>query len=400
MTPRAPQNETEVAEAIRAANAAETPLRITGAGSKAQLGRPARGTELSLAALTGVTLYEPEELVLSARAGTPIREIEALLDAHGQHLAFEPIDYEPLFDGEPGQGTFGGLIAVGACGPRRIKAGALRDHLLGFRCVTGRGDIVKSGGRVMKNVTGYDLAKLIAGSYGTLAAVTEATFKVLPKPETEQTLLLSGLEESESLAALREASRAPCEASALAMLPTGAAPLRLAAHTAAIRLEGPAVSVTQRLIDLRSLLKSRDGQFGTLARAESAAFWRALRDAEPVAQTPGQVWRVSVAPSDGFALIADLREERAPLLAYFYDWAGGLVWLALEDAPDAHAAALRAIVTRLGGHATLIRAAEEVRARVEVFQPQPDILAALTRRVKESFDPAHILERGRLRAEF
>ena len=400
MTRLAPRDETELAEALRAANASGAPLKLTGAGSKTQLGRPATGEELSLAALEGVTLYEPEELVISARAGTPLAEIEALLEAHGQHLAFEPMDYGPLLGLAAGQGTIGGLVAVGGGGPRRIKAGALRDHLLGFRCVTGRGEIVKSGGRVMKNVTGYDLSKLVAGSHGTLAALTEVTFKALPKPETEQTLLLTGLCEEASLAALRAASGSPYEPSGMALLPRLAAPLRLDVNAAAIRLEGPAISVARRLDDLRALLAERGGDFEILPQAESAALWRALRDAAPVAGQPGQAWRVSVAPSDGHALVAGLREAGASLLAHFYDWAGGLVWLCFEPAPDAHAALLRTVIGRLGGHATLIRASAEVRAAVDVFQPQPPALAALTRRVKESFDPAHILERGRLRAEF
>jgi glycolate oxidase FAD binding subunit len=252
----------------------------------------------------------------------------------------------------------------------------------------------------MKNVTGYDLSKLVAGSYGTLAALTEVTFKALPRPETEQTLLLTGLGEEAGAAALRQASGSPYEPSGLALLPELAAPLLLAVNAAAIRLEGPTISVARRLDDLRALLAERGGAFETLAQAESAALWRALRDAAPVAGQPGQAWRVSVAPSDGYALVVALREAEAPLLAHFYDWAGGLVWLCFEPAPEAHAALLRTAVSRLGGHATLIRASAEVRAAVDVFQPQPRALAALTRRVKESFDPAHIMERGRLRAEF
>ena len=182
----APQDEIELAELIRDAAARAAPLRLVGADTKRALGRPSAGEAVSLAGFSGVTLYEPEELVLTAGAATPRAEIEALLDAQGQELAFEPIDFGALFGS--GSGTIGGLVATGASGPRRIKAGALRDHLLGFRCVTGRGEIVKSGGRVMKNVTGYDLSKLVAGSFGTLAALTEVTLKVLPKAESEATL--------------------------------------------------------------------------------------------------------------------------------------------------------------------------------------------------------------------
>ncbi|MFO1102736.1 MAG: glycolate oxidase subunit GlcE [Methylocystis sp.] len=394
------RDEADAADAIQAANATGVSCAIVGGGSKSRLGRHApQAQSLSTAALTGVTLYEPEELVLSARAGTPLSEIEALVDQHGQQLAFEPMDYGPLFVAARGGATIGGVVAVNASGPRRIKAGAARDHLLGFRCVTGRGEIVKSGGRVMKNVTGYDLSKLVCGSYGTLALLTEATLKVLPKPETECTLLAIGASEAESLALLRRATATPCEPSSLAMLPPGSG-LALAANGAAIRLEGPAISVMARRDDLAQRLAGDGLRFETLGEGDSKALWRDFRDAAPVAASAGQVWRISVAPTDGFAVVERLRRAGAPILAHFYDWAGGLIWLCVEPAPDAHAGAVRGAVDVCGGHATLIRASHETRAAVDVFHPQPAALAALTKRVKESFDPAHILERGRMRAEF
>ena len=394
----APQTESALAELLRDAAARAEPLRLAGSGSKRALGRPSSGEALSLSAFSGVSLYEPEELVLTAGAATPRAEIEALLDAHGQELAFEPIDFGALFGSTPG--TIGGLVATGASGPRRIKAGALRDHLLGFRCVTGRGEIVKSGGRVMKNVTGYDLSKLVAGSFGTLAALTEVTLKVLPKAESEATLLLAGLDEAASLAALRQASQAPADASGFAMLPAGAGPLSHGKNVAAIRLEGAAISLPSRRDELTTLLTPKGGAFETLDAAASRALWRRLRDAEPVAQTPGDLWRVSLAPTDGAKLLERLRAAGAAPIAHFYDWAGGLVWLCFEPAEDAQAGVLRPLAEELDGQATLLRAGEEIRARVGVFQPKPSALAALSRRVKESFDPAHILERGRLCAEF
>lgn len=393
--------EAEAVDAICAANAKGVSCAVVGGGSKSRLGRHVpQALALSTTALTGVTLYEPNELVLSARAGTRLSDIEALLDQHGQQLAFEPMDYGQLLSADAAGATIGGVISVNASGPRRIKAGAARDHLLGFRCVTGRGELVKSGGRVMKNVTGYDVSKLVCGSYGTLALLTELTLKVLPKPETERTLLAIGVDDAESLALLRRATATPCEPSSLAMLPAGAAPLTLDANAAAIRLEGPAISVTARRDDLIRRLASDGVRFETLDARHSAALWKALRDVAPVAVQTGQVWRLSVAPTEGFAVVERIRRAGAPMLAHFYDWAGGLIWLCVETAPDAHAAAVRGAVDAGVGHATLIRASEETRATVDVFHPQPAALAALTRRVKESFDPAHILERGRMRAEF
>jgi len=394
----APSAADDLAEIVREAAARGTPLSVCGQGSKAGLGRHTPTAEsVTTSAMTGVTLYEPEELVLSARAGTPLAEIAALLDARGQQLAFEPMDYGPLLGGAPGAATIGGMVAVNASGSRRIKAGAARDHLLGFSCVTGRGEIVKSGGRVMKNVTGYDLSKLVCGSFGTLAVLTEVTLKVLPKPETEQTLIVSGLAEEAALAALRLASGAPCEVSSFAVLPNVAP--GLPGPVAALRLEGPAISVAARRDDLALRLADFGGRVETLDAAASRALWTAVRDAAPLAGE-GQIWRISTAPTQGYRFVDALRRAGAPLLAHFYDWAGGLVWLRLEPAPDAHAGTIRAALAPLGGHATLVRAGEDIRARVDVFQPQPAALAALTRRVKDSFDPAHILERGRMRAEF
>lgn len=394
------RDEADAVDAICAAYAKGVSCAILGGGSKARLGRHApQGQAISTRALSEVTLYEPNELVLSAGSGARLSDIEALLDQHGQQLAFEPLDYGPLLGAQAGGATLGGVVAVNASGPRRIKAGAARDHLLGFRCVTGRGELVKSGGRVMKNVTGYDLSKLVCGSYGTLALLTEITLKVLPKPETECTLLAVGADEAECLALLRRATATPCDPSSLAMLPGGAA-LALDADAAAIRLEGPEISVAARRDDLAQRLAGNGLRFETLDAGESKALWRNLRDAAPVAAMAGQIWRLSVAPTEGLAVVECIRRAGAPLLAYFYDWAGGLVWLCFEPALDAHAAIVREAVDARGGHAMLIRADEETRARVEVFHPQPAALAALTRRVKESFDPAHILERGRMRAEF
>ncbi|HUZ67109.1 MAG TPA: FAD-binding protein [Beijerinckiaceae bacterium] len=393
----APASEDDVREAIQAAIGAQRPLEILGEGTRRGFGRPVEASAvLSTRRLAGVTLYEPAELVLSARAGTPLRDILDLLERNGQELAFEPIDHARFYGEASGGGTIGGVVAVNACGPRRIKAGAARDHLLGFRCVTGRGDVVKSGGRVMKNVTGYDLSKLVTGSHGTLAVLTEVTLKVLPKAETEQTVLFSAETESAGLAILREASGLPFDVSSFALLPS----LRTGAPTAALRVEGPGISVDCRRDDLIAYLDGPGAAIHVLDEAQSRALWRDLRDAEPVRTVAGQIWRISVAPGDGGDIVATLRESRAPIVSYLYDWAGGLVWIGLEPAPDAHAGAIRAAVDAVGGHATLMRAEAQVRAAVPVFHPQPAALAALTKRVKQSFDPLFLLNRGRMRADF
>ena len=399
-----PRDERDAIEIVSAAIANATPLEVSGAGTKAGLGRPVTAQlRVSAGGMNGVSLYEPSELVLSAGAGTPLREITDLLAQRGQELAFEPIDYGALYGVEAGSGTIGGLIAVNASGPRRIKAGAARDHLLGFRAISGRAEAFKSGGRVMKNVTGYDLSKLVTGSHGTLAILTEVTVKVLPKAEAEETLLILGLEDEEAIKVLTEASGLPHEVSSFAHAPAAAASSINGGFSGqsvtALRLEGPPVSIAKRKQDLLTHFKARCKEFGTLNAAESNSFWSAIRDALPLAALDADIWRVSTAPAEGARVVSLLKSGGVPLKSWFYDWAGGLVWLAVAPSPDSHEKSIRTAVNATGGHATLIRAPEKVRAAVPVFHPQPPALAALSARVKKSFDPERILNRGRMRED-
>ncbi len=406
MTVITPRDEDEVLAAVCAALDDEAPVEILGHGSKRGLGHAVTAaTTIDTSGLSGVIAYEPSELVLQARPGTPMADIISLLDEHHQELAFEPMDPTVLWRGNS-TGTLGGTVAVNAGGPRRIKAGAARDHLLGFRAVSGRGEVFKSGGQVIKNVTGYDLSKLLAGSQGTLAVMTEVSIKVLPKAETERTVLLHGLDEAAALSALREASGLPQEVSSFACLPegawAGAAWAGMAGGcVAALRLEGPPISVDARFANLAAHFGSR-ARVGDLAQRDSRLFWAALRDAEPVADGAGPIWKVSLTPSEGAGFVAALRRAELPLARWYYDWAGGLVWLRLEGS-DAHADAVRGALRREGhhdlGHATLMRADDAVRASTPVFHPQPASLAALSRRVRSAFDPLHLLNRGRLGLE-
>jgi len=398
-----PRDTNEVGQAIQWALAGGKALEIVGRGGKRAIGRAAQwDATLDLSALSGVTLYEPEELVLSAKAGTPLAEIETLVAASRQELAFEPMDYGPVLGVAPGTGTIGGTIAANLSGPRRIKAGAARDHFLGVTAVSGRGETFKSGGRVVKNVTGYDLCKLIAGSWGTLAAMTDVTIKTLPRAETEETVLMLRLDDASSGKAMTVAMGSFADVSAAAHLPPAAASRIAETATAggavtAFRLEGVAPSVVQRKGVLQTVL-APFGSLGVLGEAASRSLWRAVRDLTPFAASGpvGQrdLWRLSTAPTRGSELGRALTEQAdAELL---YDWAGGLLWAALPPAADAHAPLVRAAVAAVGGHATLIRAPAAVRAAVEVFTPEEHALAALTKRVRESFDPSRVLNPGRM----
>jgi glycolate oxidase FAD binding subunit len=394
-----PTDSKQVEDAVRWAFGNGKALEVLGQGSKRALGRPCQtDMTLNLSGLTGVTLYEPAELVLSARAGTPLAEIEALLDKNNQQLDFEPMDYGPLLGNEAGQGTLGGAIATNLSGPRRLKAGAARDHFLGVTAVTGRAETIKSGGRVVKNVTGYDMCKVLAGSWGTLAAMTDITIKVLPKAETEATVIVEGLDDERACAAMSAAMGSSCDVSGAAHLPDHVASyfdgLPNAEAATALRLEGVAPSVKHRKEVLARLMKDF-GPVVLLDEKDSRALWRSVRQVKPFATESSRqrpLWRISTAPARGHEVAAAI----TPAAQMFYDWGGGLIWVAMPFGDEPDAGHIREAVAQAGGHATLVRASASVRAAADVFQPQEPALAALAKRVKDAFDPKGVLNPGRM----
>jgi glycolate oxidase FAD binding subunit len=409
MTHCTPATLDELRDAVAGALAAEEPVELVGGGSKRGLGRPLQTPHvLDLSRLAGIREYAPSELVLTAGAATPLGEIERALDGAGQMLAFEPPDWRG-FLGVPDEDstgpTLGGVLACNLSGPRRIKAGAARDHFLGCRGVSGRGEIFKAGGKVVKNVTGYDLCKLMAGSYGTLAALEEVTVKVLPRPEAVATVLFAGIEPPAAVPLMAAALGSPHEVSGAAYLPPGTTmPLALPVRPGivALRVEGPAPSVAFRR---DSLLREHAtlGAAQILADSESIAFWRAIGEVASLTGLPDRaVWRISVAPARGAELAAAI--ARALDAVWFLDWGGGLVWAAVAAGGDAERDAGAAVIRQAirgpdgsaTGHATLVKASPALRRAVAVFEPQPAPLAALSRRVKDAFDPGHILNPGRM----
>lgn len=375
---RRPRDEAEVAEIIAASGG---PLEPIGGGTKRTIGRPTDAEPLELGALHGILDYEPAELVITARAATPLAEVQALLREHGQRLAFEPPDWTALL-GNTGQATLGGIIAANASGSRRIAAGAARDHFLGFRAVSGRGERFQAGGRVVKNVTGYDLPKLLCGSWGTLAVLTEVTVRVHPLPECERTLVIGARNAATAVRAIGAALGSPCEVSSAAFAP------RLGI---ALRLEGFAPSVEARSRMLEDILAEvLEAGPSTADRhwidgPASGRLWQEVGGAQPLAQHP-IVWRLSVAPSEAPRLL-----ERIDPEDYLLDWGGGLVWIGASRAEPAR---VRGALE--GGHATLFKAPREVRSAIPVFQPLSAPLTAVSARVKAAFDPASRLNPGRM----
>jgi glycolate oxidase FAD binding subunit len=371
-----PKTASDLAGLVREAKA---PFELVGTGTKRALGRPTNMQMLDLSAFNAILAYEPEELILDVGAAVRLKDIERLLTSKNQMLAFEPPDFSKLLATKQA-GTLGGALACNLSGPRRIKAGAARDHVLGITAVNGQGEIFKSGARVVKNVTGYDVPRLMAGSYGTLAAFTSIIFKVLPRPETEMTLLSQARDDAAALTLMTMALQSPCEVSAAAFLP---------GRGVALRLEGIPASITYRRDKLANLLSFPSE---ILNGKDSAALWVNVRDVEALAAKPDDhIWRISVAPQETPHVIAQLKRQFT--FRHLLDWGGGLIWLAHEAGTD-HSAAVRQAAAP--GHATLFHADAETRAQLEVFQPLPPPLAALTSRVKQAFDPKGLFNPGRM----
>lgn len=380
MTPTAA--ETAIAAQIAAA---EGPLLVRGAGTKAGMLRPVRANGVvSTAGLSGITLYAPKELIVSALAGTPLHEIETALAAKGQHIVAEPPDLAAILGTPPATQTIGGVTATNLSGPRRVAWGAMRDHVMGIRAVTGRAEVIHSGGRVLKNVTGLDLCKLLAGSHGTLGVITEVTLKVLPAPEATGTIAIPGLDTVAAVAVLSAALGSPYGVSGAAWLPATDRP-----SMTLIRIEDFAASVRYRTEKLRGELGHASA--GILDDGASRAIWRDVRDAGPLPAAPA-IWRVSVRPSSGPGVLAAVPAARG-----FLDWGGGLVWLAGPADETTHRA-VEAAARAAGGTWTLMRAPDSLRETVAVVPPEAAPLAAIGRRVKQAMDPRGILNPGRIYA--
>ncbi len=379
-----PTTDLEAVAMVADAVARQTSLDITGGGTRSGLGRPLSADHtMSLDALTGITLYEPAELVMGARAGTPLAEIEHTLAERGQMLPFEPMDHRALY-GTTGEPTIGGVFAANISGPRRLSAGAARDHLLGVTFVNGRAQVIKNGGRVMKNVTGLDLVKLSGGAMGTLGVLTEVIFKVLPAPQFIATLAFEGLDIARASALMSRAMGSPFDVAAAAHVPG-------TPHRTLLRVEGFETSVRYRLDALRGLL-AEFGTAATIEPQETATLWRSIRDVQILdAPADAEIWRVGVAPSKAPDAIAALAGIAG--VSYLLDWAGGLIWIA---APAGLERDFRPVINQLGGHATLVRASAERRRTVPVYQPLADPLMTLTRGLKHSMDPDAIFNPGRM----
>lgn len=386
-----PTNAEEVRQCVLAAASSEESLEVVGAGSKRYYGRPVDAPRtLSLAAVKGIVDYQPEELIVVVLPGTPLNELEAVLAEKRQRLAFEPPQW--------GVGaTIGGVVACNLSGPRRVQAGAVRDHLLGFTAITGRGELVHGGGRVVKNVTGYDLSKLMCGSFGTLAVLTELVLKALPAPETEQTVVLRGLEDAEGIALLTRAGRAPCGISGLAHLP---ADLRMppplldsvnkGKSATVMRLEGPGASLSHGTELLTGLA---GGPVEILEQEQSRNLWRSIREVEPlILEADQRLWRISLPAAQSAAFPPALGVSSLP--RRFYDWGGGQLWCLLPQHMEA--GQVHRLAREAGGNARIVRGGAPPAMETPVFPPLEPPNHKLHLQLKEAFDPNRVLNPGRM----
>jgi glycolate dehydrogenase FAD-binding subunit len=399
----APDTVEELAYLVAEAADTRTPLEVMGHGTKREVGRLVQyGAVLSTESLVGVSLYEPTELVLVALAGTPVAQIEQMLAENDQELPFEPVDLGPVLGFGPGQATIGGVLATNISGSRRILSGSARDHLLGVQAVNGRGETIRSGGRVMKNVTGYDLSRALAGSWGTLAVLTEVAIKVLPTQREVRTLLCFGLADPTGVEVLGLALGTPFEVSGtvhvngeLARRFSDEEISRPGQSVTAIRVENFPASARYRASRLKQMLQAYAPAL-ELDTARSRMFWDDVKSLRMFERTGRPLWRISMAPTSGPKLVHSL--ARKIDVCALYDWSGGLIWLDTPLITDAGAVEIRRTLAEFGGHATLIRAEPQARAVIDVFQPLDAPLMALTAALKQAFDPVGILNPGRMYA--
>tara|TARA_B100001741_G_scaffold287931_1_gene265762 strand:- start:321 stop:1556 length:1236 start_codon:yes stop_codon:yes gene_type:complete len=401
-----PDNSSEILETVKWANAKSKTLEVRGNHSKSQLGRLMQTShELGLQKISGVEEYSPNELVITAKAGTPLKIIEMELAKNNQHLTFEPPDFGFLFMGGSNHGTIGGAISCNFSGPRRVVGGAVRDHFLGFNAISGRGEEFKSGGKVVKNVTGFDLSKLIAGSHGTLAILTEVTLKALPSPEKTRTILIKHPDISSShqkgIDAMSDALMSSHEVSGAAFLPEKISSRSEVTYVksansnlTAIRIEGPAPSVKYRCEALKNLLK-KFGEIEELHTQNSIELWREIRDVRFLKSEKNRaIWRVSTPPASGAKFTSNILKKYK--MEPVYDWGGGLIWLSIDDPLEDHQTLIHSTIKQTGGHATLFQSSDKAKSNSPVFQPLSKPLLDIARRVKDGFDPNHVLNPGRM----
>jgi glycolate oxidase FAD binding subunit len=394
-----PETRKEISEIIKNCYKKNIPLEINGHQSKKKIGRNFQSEKtLDLSCYSGIIEYKPEELYIKVKSGTPIKEITSELDRHNQQLAFEPNDFGFLFSGNSNEGTIGGVIASNFSGPRRFKSGSARDHILGFQGINGKGETIKSGGTVVKNVTGYDLCKLLAGSFGTLTVLTEVSIKVLPKPETNKTLIINNPHLKKALEYFDITLSSSIDPSGGVFYPEYFRKnfifndLTQQGALIGLRVEGPLNSVDHRVKKLCKELDVMNNEFSVLEQEQSNIFWEKTRKLQVFTSLQGNLLRIVVPVSATFEVIQKLKKYETN---YFLDWVGSLIWLQIDEINTKMLKEIKEIVQKAAGYLTVIKVEEDMKATIDIFTVDP-IKYKISEKIKKSFDPKRILNPGKM----
>ena len=394
-----PSSREEIAEIIRNCYKKNIPLEINGSKSKNKIGRNFQAEKtLDLTSYSGIIDYKPEELYIKVKAGTPINSIIEELDKHDQQLAFEPVDFGFLFNGKSNNGTIGGVISCNFAGPRRFKVGSARDHLLGFQGINGKGEIIKSGGTVVKNVTGYDLCKLISGSFGTLSVLTELSVKVLPKPQTSKTLIINNPHIKKAIEYLGTALSSPSDPSGGVFYPEQFDQsftfndLTHKGALTAIRIEGPSNSVDHRIKNLSAELGLLENEYSILESVQTKIFWNKTKNLEIFSNSKKNLLRIVVPISETLSVLQKMKPYE---INYFLDWGGSLIWVELEKISLKILREIKDITQQHSGYFTIIKVEEDLKASADVFTIDP-IKYKISEKIKKSFDPKRIFNPGKM----
>ena len=402
-----PQNEREVATLIRKFYKSNIPIELIGSGSKRKIGKTLQCAKtLNLSKLNGIIEYLPEELYIKVKAGTSIKAIEQELKKNNQQLVFEPIDFGYFLNGESDYGTAAGQVACNISGSRRFKVGSVRDHVLGFRGVNGRGEIIKSGGVVVKNVTGYDLSKLICGSYGTLVALTEITFKVLPLPEESKTLVINNQKIEKAVHFLDKSISSSNDISGAVFFPdkpmiSGSSmnientfklnDLKQEGSITAIRIEGSKNSIDHRIENLINELQIINLNVSILEVHQSEVFWNKVKALEFFSNSKNNIIRIVIPPSECVNLIYQFSNK----FKYYLDWGGALMWLEVFELSEEMFESIRKKVVKRGGYVTMIKNSNYLPYVEDVFTISSERFN-ISQNIKKSFDPKRILNPGKM----
>jgi len=394
-----PSSREEIAEIIKNCYKKSIPLEINGKKSKNKIGRNFQSEKtLDLSGYSGIIEYKPEELYIKVKAGTPLKEILEAIEKNNQQLAFEPIDFGFLFEGKSNGGTIGGVVACNFAGPRRFKVGSARDHVLGFQGINGKGEIIKSGGTVVKNVTGYDLCKLVSGSYGTLTVLTELSIKVLPKSESSKTLIINNPHLKKAMEYLGTALSSSTDPSGGVFYPERFEnnfvfnDLTHKGALTAIRIEGPTNSVDQRISRLVKELSLLENEYSVLDNFQTDLFWSKTRNLEVFSNLKNNLLRVIVPVSETLNVIQKLKKYE---INYFLDWGGNLIWLELETISLKILREIKEITQEHSGYFTIIKLEDDLKASADIFTIDP-IKYKISEKIKKSFDPKRIFNPGKM----